>query len=108
MRQHFSAIDKWQTKVKELKETQASEIAQCNERNASLQEQLRLKVVENENLHLALLERDEMNQKLKLEMARMKEGGCLQRQNDRNIISILSINFVINLQSMKKRPYNST
>lgn len=104
MRQHFSAIDKWQIKVKELKETQASEIAQCNERNASLQEQLRLKVVENENLHVALLERDEINQKLKLEMARIKEGGCLQRQDDR----ILSINFVINLQSMKKRPYNST
>ncbi|XP_037046614.1 NF-kappa-B essential modulator isoform X2 [Bradysia coprophila] len=73
MRQHFSTIDKWQTRVKELKETQASEIAECNEQNASLKEQLRLKVVENENLHVALLERDEFNQKLKMEIARIKE-----------------------------------
>ncbi|KAG4066977.1 hypothetical protein HA402_007725 [Bradysia odoriphaga] len=73
MRQHFSTIDKWQTRVKELKETQASEIAECNEQNASLREQLRLKTVENENLHVALLERDEINQKLKMEIARIKE-----------------------------------
>lgn len=74
MHQHFSTINKWQTRVKELKETQATEIANCNEINANLQEQLRLKVVENDNLQIALTERDEFNQKLKLEITRIKEG----------------------------------
>lgn len=75
MHQHFSTINKWQTRVKELKETQAAELAQCNETNANLQEQLRLKVVENENLQIALTERDEFNQNLKTEIARIKEGN---------------------------------
>ncbi len=74
MHQHFSTINKWQTRVKELKETQANEIDNCNETIANLQEQLRLKVVENENLHVALLERDEFNQKLKMDIVRLKEG----------------------------------
>lgn len=74
MHQHFSTINQFQVRVKELKETQANEIAKCNQINADLQEQLRLKVLENENLHIALLERDEFNQKLKMDIARMKEG----------------------------------
>lgn len=74
MQQHFSTINKWQARVKELKETQATEIAKCNEINSNLQEQLRLKVVENENLQIALTERDEFNQKLKVEIARKEEG----------------------------------
>lgn len=74
MHQHFSTINQWQTRVKELKETQANEIAKCNEANENLQEQLRLKTLENENLHIALLERDEINQKMKINMARLKEG----------------------------------
>lgn len=74
MHQHFSTINKWQTRVKELKETQAAELAMCNEINAKLQEQLRLKTVETENLQTALLERDEFNQKLKQDIAKIKEG----------------------------------
>lgn len=74
MHQHFSTINKWQNRVKELKETQAAEIAKCNEINANLQEELRLKVLENENLQIALTERDEFNQSLKSEITRIKEG----------------------------------
>lgn len=74
MHQHFSTINKWQNRVKELKENQAAEIAKCNDINANLQEELRLKTLENENLQIALTERDEFNQKLKAEIARIKEG----------------------------------
>lgn len=74
MHQHFSTINKWQTRVKELKETQTAELARCNEVNANLQEQLRSKIVENENLQIALTERDEFNQNLKMEITRIKEG----------------------------------
>lgn len=116
MHQHFSTINKWQNRVKELKENQAAEIAKCNEVNANLQkanvdlqkdnvdlqkdkvdlqkdisdlqkdsadqqkniadlqEKLRLQVLETENLQIALTERDEFNQNMKMEITRIKEG----------------------------------
>ncbi|KAJ6633002.1 NF-kappa-B essential modulator, partial [Pseudolycoriella hygida] len=109
IQQHFVTINKWQTLVKELKETQAAEITNCNEtneklqrefqslmlkhdalvnekddqdteiakykeHNASLQKELRSKTDENENLHIALVERDEFNQNLKKDIARIREG----------------------------------